>query len=130
MNKSEIRKEIVALVNKGDWIIVNGVKKTMTLDNATKIVCKKYGASPHDVKNLLSNDGKAENVGDKAITIEQIRGNWYICEKHLATFKLLVISKGFKTKELAHQSYTRKIVLTGVSTQHKENVEKVEAMYE
>ena len=130
MNKSEIRKEIVALVNKGDWITVNGVKKTMTIEFATATVCKKHGISKYDGKNLLSNDGKAEAVGNKGTIIEQVGAEWYICEKNLNTFKLSIISKGFKTKELAHQSYTRKIVITPISHQHKENVEKVEAMYE
>ncbi len=130
MNKSEIRKEIVALVNKGDWIIVNGVKKTMTLDQATKIVCKKYGASPHDVKNLHSNDGKAEKVKNKAATIEFIDGNYYVCNKDFKTFKIEIISKAFPSKALAHQFYTMGVSIIPKKGQDKEDSERIGRMYE
>ena len=129
MNKSEIRKEILTILNKGDWIVINGERKVMTKTEAIKIVCRKYKLEYATTKNLLANDSGKEKPESTAEIIEEINGLYYICEKNFTSFKLKVKSKGFSSKQLAHQHLTKPLVIPSRKSADKDDFERVGKMY-
>jgi hypothetical protein len=129
METKELRKEILTLLNKGDWIVINGERKVMTKMEAIKIVCLKYDLEYGTIQALITNDSGNEKPENTAEIIEEINGLYYICEKDFTSFKLKVKSKGFNSKQLAHQYLTKDLVMASIRSQDKDDFERVGKMY-